>query len=77
MIYDFHIFPTDKYMFSIGICRLILMIEILKLVEKCKIDKGSQRSLRAEHLTTKLASVAGICQILEIYCGVAWEDGNT
>ena len=52
MIYDFHILPIDKYMFSIG-------------------------SLRAEHLTKKLAWVAGICQILKIYCGVARGDGNT
>ena len=34
----------------------ILMIEILKLVEKCKIyqNKGSQGSLRAGHLTKKI-----------------------
>ena len=70
MIYDFHIFQIDKYMFS---------IEILKLVEKCKnyLNECSQGSLRAEHLTKKLARVAGICQILKIYCGVARGDGNT
>ena len=55
------------------------MIEILKLVDKCKIyqNEGSEGSLRAEHLTKKLAWVDGICQILKIYCGVARGDGNT
>ena len=56
----------------------ILMIEILKVVEKCKIyyDKGSQRSLGAGHLTKKVAQVDSICQILKIYARVAREGGG-
>ena len=47
------------------------MIEILKVVEKCKMykNKGSQGSLEAGHLTKKFARMAGICQILKIYPG--------
>ena len=45
------------------------MIEILKVVENCKIywNKGIEESqgelLRAEHLTKQFSRVAGICQI--------------
>ena len=53
------------------------MIEILKVVEKCKIyqNQGSQGSLGAGHLTRKFAQMARICQILKIYARVA-RDGN-
>ena len=49
------------------------MIEILKVVEKCKIYQtyGSQGSLGAGHLTRKFAQMARICQILKIYARVA------
>ena len=70
------------YFPSINICYPyefvdILIIEILKVVEKCKIyqNKGSQESLEAGHLTKKFAQVARICQILKIYPRVARGEG--
>ena len=53
------------------------MIEILKVVEKCKIyqNLGSQGSLGAGHLTRKFAKMARICQILKINARVA-RDAN-
>ena len=53
------------------------MIEILKVVEKCKIyqNEGSQGSLGAGHLTRKFAQMARIRQNLKIYARVA-RDGN-
>ena len=73
MIYDFHIFFIDKYMFPLRICRYSLgnlMIEILKVAGKCKIywNKESQGRPGARHLTKKFASVAGMVTL-----GIDWD----
>ena len=57
----------------------ILMIEILKVVEKCKIykNKGSQVNLGAGHSTKKIARVARIAKFLRFTPGLpGGGDGN-
>ena len=64
IIYHFHIFLVDRYMFSLEICRLgNLEIEILKVVDKCKIylKKGIRETHRPEFdPEKKFARVSGI-----------------
>ena len=66
-VLPFSLYSVDKYICPQYELVNILMIEILKVVEKCKIYQNKRsREACGWPFDKKIAQVAGICQTLEI-----------